>query len=55
MGGADTAQAFSALVPGAQLEVMPRAGHAPWIDDPDHAASVTAAFLRPEPEPARTV
>ena len=46
MGGADTAHAFSALVPGAQLEVMPGAGHAPWIDDPDHAAAVTSAFLR---------
>ena len=45
MGGADTARSFSGLVPGSQLEVMPSAGHAPWIDDPEHAAAVTSAFL----------
>lgn len=45
MGGADTAQKFSALVPGAQLEVV-SGGHAPWIDEPDRAAEATTEFLR---------
>jgi len=45
MGGADTARAFSALVPGAQLEVV-SGGHAPWIDEPERAARATTEFLR---------
>jgi pimeloyl-ACP methyl ester carboxylesterase len=45
MGGADIASAFVGLVPNAQLEVMPRAGHAPWMDDPDHVAERVGAFL----------
>lgn len=44
-GGAATARAFVAHVPGAQLEVMPRAGHAVWMDDVDHAADVTRQFF----------
>ena len=44
-GGTRTAKAFVARIPGATLEVMPEAGHAPWIDDPDHVASVIGAFL----------
>lgn len=44
-GGTRTAKAFVARIPGATLEVMPEAGHAPWIDDPDHVASVVGAFL----------
>ena len=47
-GGARTAEAFVARIPGATLEVMPDAGHAPWIDDPDHVASVVGAFLAAE-------
>ena len=45
MGGGETARAFAARIPGAELEVMPNAGHAPWIDDPDHAATVARQFL----------
>ena len=46
MGGPDIARAFAGRVPGAELELMPGAGHAVWIDDPDHAAKTVDAFLR---------
>jgi pimeloyl-ACP methyl ester carboxylesterase len=45
MGGAEIAQAFVARVPNAELEMMPGAGHAVWIDDPDHAAKTVTTFL----------
>jgi pimeloyl-ACP methyl ester carboxylesterase len=45
MGGAKTARAFAARIPGAELEMMPNAGHAPWIDDPDHVAVAARRFL----------
>jgi pimeloyl-ACP methyl ester carboxylesterase len=44
MGGAATARRFAALVPGAELELMP-GGHAVWIDDPGRAAASTLRFL----------
>jgi len=44
-GGEDVARGFSARFPDAQLEVIPRAGHAPWIDEPDLCARRTQAFL----------
>ena len=37
-GGADVARAFVEQIPDAQLELMAGVGHAPWMDDPDHAA-----------------
>ena len=45
MGGADAAALFAARVPGAELEVLPTAGHAPWIDEPDHVAATIARFF----------
>jgi pimeloyl-ACP methyl ester carboxylesterase len=47
MGGAEAARGFSAALPDAELELMPRAGHAPWIDDPDFVAQRVGAFLSP--------
>jgi pimeloyl-ACP methyl ester carboxylesterase len=44
-GGAEVARPFVRQIPGAELELMPGAGHAVWIDDPDHAAKTTRAFL----------
>jgi pimeloyl-ACP methyl ester carboxylesterase len=44
-GGADVARPFAQQLPNAELELMPGAGHAVWIDDPDHAAKVTRTFL----------
>lgn len=45
MGGAETAKQFVARLPQATLELVPRAGHAPWIDEPGQAAASTRAFL----------
>lgn len=42
MGGAGVAESFVAQLPDATLELMPGAGHAPWVDDPDR----TADFVR---------
>jgi len=44
-GGADIARRFVDHLPNAELELMPGAGHAVWIDDPDHAAATTRRFL----------
>lgn len=44
-GGGECARAFVAGLPAAELELVPGAGHAPWMDDPDHAAATTRAFL----------
>lgn len=54
MGGAEVAREFVRHCPNAELEIMPGAGHAPWIDDPDHVAQRLSAFLRAERDP-RTV
>lgn len=44
-GGAEVARRFVEQFPNAELELMPGVGHAPWMDDPDHAAMTTRAFL----------
>lgn len=46
MGGTHTARQFVRHVPNAELELMAGAGHAPWMDDPDHVAERVDAFLR---------
>jgi pimeloyl-ACP methyl ester carboxylesterase len=46
MGGADIASGFASHVPNSRLELMAQAGHAPWMDDPDHVAERVAAFLQ---------
>lgn len=46
MGGAEIAREFAALLPDVRLEVMAEAGHAPWMDDPDHVVERVGAFLR---------
>ena len=45
MGGPEIARAFVAKIPGARLELMPGAGHAVWMDDPEHAADVVTEFF----------
>ncbi|MBA2281169.1 MAG: alpha/beta hydrolase [Acidimicrobiia bacterium] len=47
-GGAATARAFAARIPGATLEIMVAAGHAPWMDDPGHVAKALNRFLSPD-------
>jgi 2-hydroxy-6-oxonona-2,4-dienedioate hydrolase len=44
-GGADVARAFAARIGGAELELLPDAGHSPWLDDLDGCASSISAFL----------
>jgi 2-hydroxy-6-oxonona-2,4-dienedioate hydrolase len=44
-GGRDVAERLAAAMPDAQLEMLPSAGHLPWLDDPDHAAQVVTAHL----------
>jgi pimeloyl-ACP methyl ester carboxylesterase len=44
-GGAETAKRFVDRLPHATLELVADAGHAPWIDEPERAASSTLAFL----------
>ena len=44
-GGAETAKQFVARLPLCTLELVPHAGHAPWIDEPERATASTQAFL----------
>lgn len=46
MGGPEIAREFAAKLPDAELELLPRAGHAPWIDAPDYVADRIGTFLR---------
>ncbi len=47
MGGAAVARPFVDQLPDARLELLPHAGHAPWIDDPVDVADRMRAFLGP--------
>lgn len=44
-GGAEVARAFAPRLPNATLEIIPEAGHAPWIDELDLCAQRTREFL----------
>ncbi len=44
-GGERTAHLLLDQLPNATLEMVPGAGHAPWVDEPDLAAASTRAFL----------
>jgi 2-hydroxy-6-oxonona-2,4-dienedioate hydrolase len=44
-GGPDVARAFVAPFVDARLDLVPDAGHALWMDDPDRAATPVSAFL----------
>jgi pimeloyl-ACP methyl ester carboxylesterase len=46
--GAELAAAYAAALPQARVEVVPGAGHWPWLDDPGVVARV-GAFLAAEP------
>jgi pimeloyl-ACP methyl ester carboxylesterase len=45
IGGAEVARAFAAKIPGAHLEILPEAGHVPWLDEPDDVASTATRFF----------
>ena len=44
-GPPDVARAFVQQIPNAEIEILVGAGHAVWLDDPDHAAKVVTGFL----------
>lgn len=44
-GGEAIARDFVGHFPDARLEMVDGAGHAPWIDDPERAATATREFL----------
>lgn len=44
-GGEDVARRLLALLPDATLDLVPEAGHLPWLDDPVRSAAVVSAFL----------
>ena len=46
IGGADVARAFAPKIAGARLDLLPDAGHVPWLDAPDAVAAEVDAFLR---------
>lgn len=48
-GGEEVARQFVPRISGAALEVVPDAGHAPWMDDADRCAIATSAFLNRSP------
>ncbi|WP_203336636.1 alpha/beta fold hydrolase [Nocardioides limicola] len=44
-GAEATARRTVAAMPHAEVEMLPEAGHLPWIDDPERAAKVVLAHL----------
>lgn len=44
-GDQATAEHMTALMPNAQLEMLPQSGHLPWLDAPEHIGRRTAGFL----------
>jgi len=44
-GGPDVARAAASRLPNATLELLPGAGHAPWLDDLERCVEVTSRFL----------
>ena len=44
-GSPEVAREFVKHIPNAELELLPGAGHAVWLDDAEHAAKVTSSFL----------
>jgi pimeloyl-ACP methyl ester carboxylesterase len=44
-GGEAIAREFTAMLPQPTLEMIPNAGHAPWIDEPELAVTRTEEFL----------
>ncbi|MBI2917493.1 MAG: alpha/beta hydrolase [Chloroflexi bacterium] len=44
-GGEEVARNLARLVPNAQLEMVPKSGHLPWLDDPARAVRATVEFF----------
>jgi 2-hydroxy-6-oxonona-2,4-dienedioate hydrolase len=48
-GGLDVARELVAAMPAAALDMVPAAGHLPWLDDPSRAAEAIRCHLQPTP------
>ena len=48
-------EAARAELPHSQVEILPRSGHFPHLDEPDRFAAVLAAFVRASADPSRSV
>jgi pimeloyl-ACP methyl ester carboxylesterase len=44
-GGEEIGRRFAEPFPDVTFEVLHDVGHAPWIDEPEHCAALTSAFL----------
>jgi len=44
-GGPETARQLVDLLPNASLEIVPAAGHAPWLDELDRCAASVRLHL----------
>ena len=44
-GSVETGQKIAALVPDSEFHSLARAGHLPWLDDPEYAGCLVTAFL----------
>jgi pimeloyl-ACP methyl ester carboxylesterase len=53
-GGAGVARAAADLIPRTTLEIVPGAGHLPWLDGPDLAATAVREFLDGEANEKQT-
>jgi len=45
-GGESSAREFASLLPDADLQMVPGAGHAPWLDEPELVADAVRDHLR---------
>jgi pimeloyl-ACP methyl ester carboxylesterase len=45
-GGQAVVGPMAATMPYAELQMVPHAGHLPWLDDPQASAQATSEFLR---------
>ena len=52
-GDAETARRLVARIPSAELDLMPDAGHSPWLDDLAYCASAVTGFLSGPSAPDR--
>lgn len=53
-GDATVAQRLTSLLPSATLDLLAGAGHAPWLDEPAHGATIASDFLTPSDGSVRT-
>lgn len=51
-GGPATGRALLNSLPNATLEVLPAAGHAPWLDDLEHCVAAVRRHLTGEAAPS---